>query len=292
MEGVVPLSHTLDHIGPLTRTVTDAWHVYRALSGRQAGLPVVVPVRGLRLAVLRGYFCDLLDDGVRSAFEGTLEAIRAAGVAVDQVEIQNAGDIASIYLHIVLSEAAAYHAPTLERTPDRYTTPVRLRLELGRYILAEDYVRALAGRAVLERQVDAALSACDALVLPTLPIPAPLLGANTVRVGQKKCQPLFAEVPEYVGFPLAALQEVGELLEVLYPLSVRKTCMEDDHRQRCFRPVRAALFELKLLEELTLRQHVAGVRRAQGQALVNAGRARLIDDPRTAEPIGPRCIAE
>jgi Asp-tRNA(Asn)/Glu-tRNA(Gln) amidotransferase A subunit family amidase len=44
-------------------------------------------------------------------------------------------------------------------------------------------VRALAGRAVLERQVDAALSACDALVLPTLPIPAPLLGANTIRVG-------------------------------------------------------------------------------------------------------------
>jgi aspartyl-tRNA(Asn)/glutamyl-tRNA(Gln) amidotransferase subunit A len=128
MEGVVPLSHTLDHIGPLTRTVTDAWHVYRALAGRRAGMPIGVPVRGLRLAALRGYFCDLLDDGVRSAFEGTLEAIRAAGVAVDQVEIQNAGDITSVYLHIVLSEAAAYHAPTLERTPDRYTTPVRLRL--------------------------------------------------------------------------------------------------------------------------------------------------------------------
>jgi aspartyl-tRNA(Asn)/glutamyl-tRNA(Gln) amidotransferase subunit A len=182
-EGVVPLSRTLDHIGPLTRTVADAWHVYRALAGRQAGEPVAAPVRGLRLAVLGGYFCDLLDDGVRAAFESTLESVRAAGVTVDRAEIQSAGDIAPIYLHIVLSEAAAYHAATLERAPDRYTTPVRLRLELGRYILAEDYVRALSGREALERQVDAALSACDALVLPTLPIPAPLLGTSTVRVG-------------------------------------------------------------------------------------------------------------
>ncbi len=93
---------------------------------------------------------------------------------------------------------------------------------------------------------------------------------------------MFAEVPEYVGFPLAALQKVRELLEVLYVLPVRNTRVEDDHRQRRFRSVGAALFELKLLEELTLRQHMAGARRAEGQALVNAGRARLIDDPLTA----------
>jgi aspartyl-tRNA(Asn)/glutamyl-tRNA(Gln) amidotransferase subunit A len=56
---------------------------------------------------------------------------------------------------------------------------------MGRYILAEDYVRALAGREVLRREVDAALSGYDALLLPTLPIPAPPLGASSVRVGQK-----------------------------------------------------------------------------------------------------------
>ena len=67
--------------------------------------------------------------------------------------------------------------------PDRYTTPVRLRLEMARYVLAEDYVRALAGRDALTREVDAALAGHDALVLPTLPIPAPLLGASTVRIG-------------------------------------------------------------------------------------------------------------
>ena len=83
----------------------------------------------------------------------------------------------------MLADAAAYHAATLETMPERYTPPVRLRLEMGRYVLAEDYVRALAGRDVLRREVDAALAQHDALVLPTLPIPAPPIGATTVKVG-------------------------------------------------------------------------------------------------------------
>jgi aspartyl-tRNA(Asn)/glutamyl-tRNA(Gln) amidotransferase subunit A len=67
--------------------------------------------------------------------------------------------------------------------PDRYTANVRLRLEMGRYILGEDYARALAGREVLRREVDAALAEHDALVTPTLPIPPPPIGAATIRVG-------------------------------------------------------------------------------------------------------------
>ena len=67
--------------------------------------------------------------------------------------------------------------------PERYTPPVRMRLEMGRYVLAEDYVRALKGRELLRREVDIALAEHHALALPTLPIPAPLLGAASVRVG-------------------------------------------------------------------------------------------------------------
>ena len=90
--------------------------------------------------------------------------------------IAHAGDIAPIYLHIVLSEAAAYHAKTLETRGDDYTPNVRQRLEMGRYILAEDYVRALRGRDVLTSEVDAALTGCDGLLLPSLPIPAHKIG--------------------------------------------------------------------------------------------------------------------
>jgi aspartyl-tRNA(Asn)/glutamyl-tRNA(Gln) amidotransferase subunit A len=145
-----------------------------------------LPVGSLRLAVPRRYFCDLLDDEVRARFDAGLDALRTAGARIDETDVPHAGLIASIYLHIVLGDVAAYHAMMLERMPERYTSAVRLRLELGRYVLAADYVRALAGRDVLRREVDLALSGYDALVLPTLPIPAPPLGATIVRVGSKE----------------------------------------------------------------------------------------------------------
>ena len=72
---------------------------------------------------------------------------------------------------------------TLEHRADAYTPNVRLRLEMGRYILAEDYVRALRGREVLRTEADAALADVDALLLPSLAIPAPKIGAETVRIG-------------------------------------------------------------------------------------------------------------
>jgi aspartyl-tRNA(Asn)/glutamyl-tRNA(Gln) amidotransferase subunit A len=83
----------------------------------------------------------------------------------------------------VLSEAAVHHATTLERCAADYTPNVRLRLESGRQIPAEDYVGALAARDVLTREVDQALAGLDGLVLPPLPIPAPTIGQSPVHLG-------------------------------------------------------------------------------------------------------------
>jgi aspartyl-tRNA(Asn)/glutamyl-tRNA(Gln) amidotransferase subunit A len=186
-EGVVPLSKTLDHVGPLAATVTDAWHMYHALHDRPSVRSIeAAPVRGRRFAVPRQYFCDLLDDEVRTAFEGAIAGLRAAGAIVDEVRIPTAPLIAPIYMHLSFGDAAPYHADALERMPDRYTPPVRLRLEMARYVLAEDYVRALEGREVLRHEVDRALSGVDALLLPTVPIPAPLIGASSVEIGGAK----------------------------------------------------------------------------------------------------------
>jgi aspartyl-tRNA(Asn)/glutamyl-tRNA(Gln) amidotransferase subunit A len=102
---------------------------------------------------------------------------------LDEVVIRHASDTPAIYVHISLPEAAAYHAHTLDSRPEDYTTNVRLRLEMGRSIMAEDYVRAMRGRDVLRREVDEALAGCDALLLPAMAVPATRLGADTVRVG-------------------------------------------------------------------------------------------------------------
>ena len=186
--GVVPLSTTLDHVGPICRSVEDAGMLYDVLRGAPAtvGATHASPLRaarGLRLGVLRGYFTALLDPQVAAAFEGTCGRLRDAGVALEDVDIPHASDIAPIYLHIVLSEAAAYHAKTLESRADDYTPNVRLRLEMGRYILAEDYTRALRGRDVLTREVNDVLKGRDGLLLPSLAVPATTLGVAMVRVG-------------------------------------------------------------------------------------------------------------
>jgi aspartyl-tRNA(Asn)/glutamyl-tRNA(Gln) amidotransferase subunit A len=184
IDGVVPLSRTFDHVGPLAQSVSDACLVYHALLGdASAKPPAPMPIHGLRLAVPRKYFCDVLDDEVRARFEEALERLRSAGARIDDIEIPHASEVATVYLHIVLADAAAYHATALDSMPEKYTPNVRLRLEMGRYVLGEDYVRALAGRERLTREVDASLSQHDALILPTLPIPAPLIGASTVQIG-------------------------------------------------------------------------------------------------------------
>ncbi len=99
-----------------------------------------------------------------------------------EVDVQKAEWTPHVYLHIVLPEASCYHAPWLADHADAYSPGVRLRLEMGRYLLAEDYVRAMRLREALSRLVARALERCDALILPTLPIPAPRLGATTVDV--------------------------------------------------------------------------------------------------------------
>jgi aspartyl-tRNA(Asn)/glutamyl-tRNA(Gln) amidotransferase subunit A len=192
-DGIVPLSRRLDHVGPLARTVADASLVYHALRGglqnpAKAGShvlrhPAPVPISGLRLAVPRGYFFELLDDEVRARFDEALDRLRAAGARTTDINIRHASLTPAVYLHLVLADAAAYHAATLERMPERYTPPVRLRLEMGRYVLAEDYARALEGQEILRREVDSALAGHAALVLPALPIPAPPIGAASVQVG-------------------------------------------------------------------------------------------------------------
>jgi len=183
-DGVVPLSALLDHVGPLSRSVEDAGLVYHALRGlAQPPRISAREIRGLRLGVPRPYFLALLDPQVGALFEDACRRLSHAGVLLDDVVIPHAVDTAAIYLHLVLPEAAAYHAATLDTRPDDYSPNVRLRLEMGRYILAEDYVRALRGRDALINEVNAALDGRDGLLLPTMPIAAPKLGAATVSIG-------------------------------------------------------------------------------------------------------------
>lgn len=183
-EDVVPLSYTLDHVGPMARTVADTALLFAAMrSGSSAVTDIPAPSAGsLWLGVPRDYFLDKLDADTRAVFGRTRTALERAGHGIQDIDIAHARHTADVYLHIVLAEAAWYHGPMLERYWEKYSPGVRVRIEMGRYIQAEDYIRAMHARNVLRRAVDRALEGLDALMLPALAIGAPTLGSNSVEV--------------------------------------------------------------------------------------------------------------
>lgn len=183
--GVVPLSRQLDHVGPIAASVADAWMLYNAMreeASRVRTLPESASLKGLRFGMPAGYLFDRLDADVEQHILSAIEFLKGRGAMVKEVALPHANDIATVYLHLVLADAAEYHARTLESRPQDYTPNVRLRLQMARYVLAEDYIRALRGKAIIAAEVDRALQGVDALICPALSIPAPPIGAVTMPV--------------------------------------------------------------------------------------------------------------
>jgi aspartyl-tRNA(Asn)/glutamyl-tRNA(Gln) amidotransferase subunit A len=181
--GVVPLSRQLDHVGPMARSVADAWLLYDIMRGAaHEGVPSPASMQGVRIGVPRGYLFDRVHEDVEARVLEAIERLAGAGAHVVDVEIPHVADTVPVYLALVLADGAEYHAATLESQPQDYTPNVRFRLEMGRYVMAEDYVRALGLRERLVRAVDHALEGVDVLAAPALAIPAPPIGAATVPV--------------------------------------------------------------------------------------------------------------
>jgi aspartyl-tRNA(Asn)/glutamyl-tRNA(Gln) amidotransferase subunit A len=192
-DDVVPLSTTLDHVGPLALDVGDAALLFLAMLDGDARADRVLPdAEGpLWLGVPSPYFLEKLDDDVARLFTGARATLAAAGHSISEVAIAHAERTADVYLHIVLPEASWYHAPLLGAHAGQYSPGVRLRLEMGRYVLAEDYLRAMHARTMLRRAVDKTLEGLDALLLPALAIGAPAIGATSVAI-QGRTEPVRA----------------------------------------------------------------------------------------------------
>ncbi len=183
VDRVVPLSPSFDHVGPITRSVEDAWTMWEVMSGAVADGHAPAAVRGLRLGVPTAYFFDLLEDSVRAAFEAAIESLSRAGAVVHPISIPDAPKIAAAYVPIVFRESWAWHQRFIEQTPDRYTTAVRTRLEMGRAVSADDYAGAMQIRERLKNEVESALADVDAMAMPSMAVTAPLLGTTDITFG-------------------------------------------------------------------------------------------------------------
>lgn len=192
--GVLPLAWSLDHIGPMTRTVRDAGLLLGGMAGHDPADPSapVLPVpdyralsdadpRGRTVGIVREFF-ERLDSEVRAAVEAAAEALRGLGVRVQEIRLPRIRHAGPAVFAIISSEAMAYHEPYLKTRAAEYGADVRGRLAAGQFILAKDYLKAQRARQVLRADVDAALQTADALLLPTTPVPAPPLTASEVTV--------------------------------------------------------------------------------------------------------------
>ena len=182
--GVLTLSWTLDHTGPMARTVEDCALLLQPLAGHDAADPASsrAPVedytaglgrdiRGVRIGVPRNYFLDGVDAEVERAFEAALDTLRRLGAEVRDVRIPSLAATPSFML-IMLTEAWAYHERDLRAHPELYGEVLRERLMAGGLITSGEYVQAQRIRSEICREVAATLREVDVLATPTAPKPA------------------------------------------------------------------------------------------------------------------------
>jgi aspartyl-tRNA(Asn)/glutamyl-tRNA(Gln) amidotransferase subunit A len=194
--GVLPLAWSMDHVGPMTRTVADSALMLGAMAGYDPADPStsVLPVpnyvaaltgdvKGLRVGLLRSAFLDGAAPAVRAAVEAAAATLAAAGAVVDEVKLERVGLAAAGSLAVVGVEALAYHAELLRTRAAEYDPDVARRLRVSAFIGGVHYVRAQQVRALVRDEVDAVLARRDVLLAPSTPIVAPALDERQAMLG-------------------------------------------------------------------------------------------------------------
>jgi aspartyl-tRNA(Asn)/glutamyl-tRNA(Gln) amidotransferase subunit A len=184
--GVATLSWTLDHTGPMARTVEDCAYLLHALAGHDPLDPassrapvddyvggLAGSIRGLRIGVAaRDFFFDGADGEVAAAFEAAMTVLRGLGADVREVAIPSIWDAPS-FMVIMASEAFAYHERDLRERPELYGDLLRERLMSGGLYTGAEYVQAMRLRERLRHEMLDVLRTVDLLATPTSPKPAP-----------------------------------------------------------------------------------------------------------------------
>ncbi|AJC61326.1 Asp-tRNA(Asn)/Glu-tRNA(Gln) amidotransferase GatCAB subunit A [Streptomyces sp. 769] len=191
--GVTALSWSLDHVGPLTRTVEDAALVLPALAGHDPRDPASLvtypadqrPLRGtdltgVRVGVPRNYYFDQVTTDVETAVRRAIDRLEDLGARLVEVEIPMTRYIRATQWGLMVPEATAYHERTLRTVPDRYTEDVRLLLEAGELLPAGDYLRAQRARTMMRQAWTGLFDEVDVIAAPTVPTVAVPAGQDTI----------------------------------------------------------------------------------------------------------------
>ena len=195
--GTVPLAPTFDHVGPLARCVSDAAILLGVVAGNDSLDPTSSahrvedfagalrkPLRKFRLGRPREYFWEKLDGEVRRATEAAVRDMQKHGTTVREISLPHLSESADAAANISLAETRYGHetAGYFPAHAHEYSEEVRQRIDAGGKVLATQYLAGLDVQKRVRADFDAALQEVDTIVAPTVPVPAPPIGAEFVEV--------------------------------------------------------------------------------------------------------------
>lgn len=185
--GVIPLSYSLDHVGPLTRTVTDNAIMLNLLAGHDAEDPgsaeTHVPdftadlekgVKGLKIGVIRRFYTQdfVADPEMTRSIDDAVATLASLGAEVCEIDPGPLSDYAGTTRVILLSEAYAIHEKWLQERPQDYGALMRERVLAGAFFRAADYVHAMRQRTILTRKLQTCMAAVDVAITASSMDPA------------------------------------------------------------------------------------------------------------------------
>ena len=175
LDGVYPLSSTLDSVGPLAPTVGCCIVTDAILDDRAPTIPTALPIDNLRFGIPQHYVLNDLDDHVAGTFEETIRRLERAGASVSEVASPMYEEIPDAMPNggILGAEAFAHHRGRMEEEKDRYDPRVWVRIRRGENLSAADLIDCHKRRAEIQKNAEEMALPFDALLMPTCPIVAP-----------------------------------------------------------------------------------------------------------------------
>jgi len=184
--GVWPLSDTLDHIGPLARSVADVTLGFEVMAGLPPGCIGSKSIERPRLIKPTAYFFDHLEASVRERTEAALRKLTGAGATLEERRIDAVQYAPAAQFVTIAADGCQSNWALLTGRGDRIGAEVRLRLEVGQFIAAIDYVKAQRLRRQIRDNMIAALKDAEVLALPTLPLSVPKQGQSIIEFAGRK----------------------------------------------------------------------------------------------------------
>ena len=244
-EGMLPLSTTLDSIGPLARSISCCIITDAVMAGEAPRVSAALPLAGQRFLVPTNYVVDGLDAEVAAAFERACTALAESGAWLVEQKVPEFDQltVANQKGGFPAPEAYAWHADLLARRGAEYDPRVSVRIERGREMSAADYVRLVDERRRIIASFNALLAPFDALLMPTVAKLAPPLSAFAPDADYARLNAMILRNPAAVNFldSCAATLPIQRGSELAVGLSVVGTQGSDIRILRIALGVEAAL---------------------------------------------------